>query len=98
MAQINWTIQALSDIEYISRRSEKYASIHVKRLLDKTLVLEKFPLSGTIVPEINNAAIRELTLGYYRIIYKIVDKDRIDILTVHHYRQLLSNNPLLGEE
>jgi mRNA-degrading endonuclease RelE of RelBE toxin-antitoxin system len=33
--------------------------------------------------------IRELILGNYRIIYRIISEERIDILTVHHSAKLL---------
>lgn len=34
--------------------------------------------------EIDKQNIRKLTDGNYRIIYKIVSKNQIDILTIHH--------------
>ena len=40
--------------------------------------------TGKIVPEINQENIRELIEGSYRIIYKIVENNQIDILTIHH--------------
>jgi len=36
------------------------------------------------VTEISRENIRELIEGNYRIIYKIVAEDQIDILTIHH--------------
>ena len=36
------------------------------------------------VTEIGNFAMRELVERNYRIINKLVDKGRIDILTIHH--------------
>lgn len=41
------------------------------------------------VEEKGNAAIRELVEGNYRIIYKIVNEKRIDILTIHHSARAL---------
>ena len=34
--------------------------------------------------ECHGFAVRELVEGNYRNIYKLVDKGRIDILTIHH--------------
>jgi plasmid stabilization system protein ParE len=46
-----------------------------------------------MVAEIGNEIIRELIEGNYRIIYKIVNDSRIDILTIHHSsRDLLRRN------
>ncbi len=36
------------------------------------------------MPETNKSNIRELIEGRYRIIYKIVSTEHIDILTIHH--------------
>jgi mRNA-degrading endonuclease RelE of RelBE toxin-antitoxin system len=52
------------------------------------------PLSGKIVPETNKTKIRELNSGNYRIIYKIVNKQRIDILTIHNGYRLLKKTKL----
>ncbi|MEA3447449.1 MAG: type II toxin-antitoxin system RelE/ParE family toxin [Bacteroidota bacterium] len=37
-----------------------------------------------MVPEIGASNIRELIEGNYRIIYRIVKEDQINILTIHH--------------
>lgn len=39
---------------------------------------------GTVVPEFDRNDLRQLIQGNYRIIYKVVDEKRVDILTVHH--------------
>jgi mRNA-degrading endonuclease RelE of RelBE toxin-antitoxin system len=52
------------------------------------------PLSGKITPELNKPKIRELNSGNYRIIYKIVSKNQIDILTVHNGYKLLKKTKL----
>jgi plasmid stabilization system protein ParE len=49
-----------------------------------TQILKLHPLIGKEVIEIGNIAVRELVEGNYRIIYKMVDKSSIDILTIHH--------------
>ena len=88
MVRINWTFQAKDDLkaiaEYISKDSKRYAKLQVIRLKNRTRILKTQIRSGKIVPEINQENIRELTEGSYRIIYKIVENNQIDILTVHH--------------
>lgn len=95
MVKLNWTEQATNDLvsigQYIERDSLKYAKIQIKRIRAKAKLLRKFPLSGRIVPEMGNDVIRELILGNYRIIYKIISKKRIDILTIHHSARLLDD-------
>ncbi|MFA6360526.1 MAG: type II toxin-antitoxin system RelE/ParE family toxin [Dysgonamonadaceae bacterium] len=88
MVRINWTFQAKGDLkniaEYISKDSKLYAKLQITRLKTRTRILKAQPRSGKIVPEINIDNIRELTEGSYRIIYKIVENNQIDILTIHH--------------
>jgi len=88
MVRINWTFQAKDDLkdiaEYISKDSKRYAKLQVTRLKTRTRVLKTQTRSGKIVSEINRENIRELIEGSYRIIYKIVEDNQIDILTIHH--------------
>jgi toxin ParE1/3/4 len=51
---------------------------------------------GKMVPEFLLPELRELIEGNYRIIYRIVSEERIDILTIHHSSRLLSNNPMFA--
>ena len=88
MVRLNWTFQAKDDLkaiaEYISRDSKRYAKLQVIRLKNRTRILKNQVRAGKIVPEIDKENIRELIEGNYRIIYKIVKDNRIDILTIHH--------------
>ena len=99
MVEINWTDQALKDIdniaEFISKDSLKYAKIQVNLFFDRVEVLYAQPGLGRIVPEIQKKKIRELIVGNYRIVYRIVSSKKIDILTIHHSRRLLTNNPTI---
>ena len=99
MAEVRWTSQAIKDIdsisEYIARDSEHYAKIQAQRFFDIVIILETQPSYGKIVPEKQDPSLRELLLGSYRIIYRIVTDNRIDIITVHHSKRLLSNNPTI---
>ena len=97
MVEIKWTFQSVDDIEniaeFISKDSERYAQIQIQRFFEAVEILETNPRLGRVVPEFNSEIIRELILGNYRIIYHIVSESLIDILTVHHSKRLLSNNP-----
>ncbi|PRX41557.1 type II toxin-antitoxin system RelE/ParE family toxin [Salegentibacter salegens] len=88
MVQINWTFQAQSDLksiaEYIGKDSKKYARLQIIKLRNRTKILYTQIYSGKSVPEINHPNIRELIEGNYRIIYKILNNQRVDILTVYH--------------
>jgi len=79
---------ALSDLkgiyDYISKDSTKYAKLEVIKIKSRTRILRIRPLIGKEVIERGEVAIRELRQGNYRIIYKLIDAKRIDILTIHH--------------
>ena len=98
MVEVNWTEQSLDDInniaEFIAKDSIKYANIQVELFFERTHVLKTMPLAGKVTPELNKPKIRELNSGNYRIIYKIISKYRIDILTVHNGYKLLKKTKL----
>ena len=95
MVEIKWTdfaIENLNDIgDYIEKDSFRYAEIVVNSLFDSTDILEQHPFAGRMVPEFNDKDIRELIRGNYRIVYKVLNENRIDIITIHHSARLLSN-------
>lgn len=96
--EVKWTLLALNDVEgiaeFIAKDSQHYASLQVEKFFLRSEALEQFPYSGKMVEEFGLESIRELIEGNYRIIYRIVSEQRVDILTVHHSNRLLSNNPL----
>ncbi len=88
MVSIKWTSQAVDDLQeiyfYIAKSSRLFAKRQIDKIRNQTNVLKSHPKSGKPVPEYNYESIREILEGRYRIIYTIVDENRIDILTVHH--------------
>ena len=95
---IAFTEQAISDIEdiatYIGNDSLFYASLQVQKFFNKVVIRENFPLTGRVVPDLNIPSVRELIEGNYRIIYRIMNKDMIHVLTVHHSRKLIIRTEL----
>lgn len=98
MVKLNWTEIAVNDLkdihDYIAKSSKRYAHITVSKIYTKSQLIICNPNIGRIVPEINNKLIRELILGNYRIIYRIVNKYQVDILRIYHSARLLSKNKL----
>jgi len=88
MVRINWTFQAKNDLkdiaDYISKDSKLYAKRQVLKIRNRTNILKSNIHSGRNVPEIQDEDIREIIEGNYRIIYRVINETRIDILTVHH--------------
>lgn len=97
MAQVNWTFQALEDLEEIANyhagTSTKYANYLIDKIFQQAELLETFPRSGRIVPETNLESIRELIVSKYRIIYSLPSADELHILTVHPSAIPLSDFP-----
>ena len=93
MVKVIWTPAAIEDLEeiadYIAKDSVKYAYRQILKILDRVTVLEDYPRIGRVVPEIKSEIIRELIEGNYRIVYKIVNSSRIDIIRVIHGARLL---------
>jgi len=79
MAKVIWAPSALDDIasiaEYIAEDSTEVASLFVHRLIEATDRLQDFPLSGRIIPEIDNLDCREVIYGAYRIMYRVEGDD-----------------------
>jgi len=102
MVKVVWTDAALEDLdnigEFIGKDSLKYAAITVEELFDSVDILINHPKAGARVPEFNNEYIRQLIRKGYRIVYKIIDEKRIDVLTVHNCARLITNtNPFIEE-
>ena len=85
MVKIVWTDQAIQDLtvigEYIDNDSERYARELVQSLFELVNLLKSHSKAGRIVPEYRLTYLRELIRGNYRVVYKIADKSRIDIIT-----------------
>ena len=100
MARVGWSPQSLSDLEaiclFIARDAPAMAIIFVDRVFRATDRLAEHPRSGRVVPEMGQDRLREVLLGNYRIIYRLLDED-VQILTVHHGARLLGPGAF-GEE
>ena len=92
MAQVRWTPQAADDLEatclFIARDSPQLAATLADRVVRATERLASYPRSGRAVPELGIENIREITVGSYRVIYRI-RQDEVHLLTVHHGARLL---------
>lgn len=89
---INWSENALTDIEniaeHIGRDSIFYAKQVVAKIKEKSESLKHYPERGRVVPEFRNPLIREVFVYSYRVIYQIAGQN-VEILTVIHGRKLL---------
>ena len=94
MVQINWTVRAQEDIKsiahYISQDSIYYAEKQIERFYSSVEVLYEHPLVGKSIIEYNMPQLRQILSGKYRIIYFVVNEERIDIITIHHSARILN--------
>lgn len=90
--EVVWSPRAIEDVEalarYIAGDSTAYAAAVVKRILDTTRNLSRFPFSGRVVPEFDDETIREKFAYSYRITYRIQD-ETITIAAVIHGKRIL---------
>ncbi len=97
MAEVIWSPRSLKDIneiaEYIAKYSVQYAEEQVKVFIEKATILEKYPLSGRMVPELQIPSIRQILCGHYKIIFEIISPQEVAIITIYHQSRLLQNNP-----
>jgi plasmid stabilization system protein ParE len=63
MAHLIWSPDAINDLDiisnYISLDSERYASVVVTRIISLAEEIVAFPMSGRIVPELEEENVRE---------------------------------------
>ena len=98
MVKLVWTEISRDDLkeifDFIAQDSTRYASITVNRIYSKTQVIIGNPFLGRIVPEFNDKSIREVIVGNYRIIYRIVNEHEVDILRVFHSARSLRDDKI----
>jgi toxin ParE1/3/4 len=94
--KVYWTSEARARLleihTYIAQESPMVARDVTARIVRRSQQLAVPPLLGRRLPEYPNADLRELLVRPFRIIYA-VKIDRIEIVTVKHYRQNLPRNP-----
>ena len=93
--KIEWSEEALEDIEsiatYIEKDSTVYAKSVVSKIFEKAEILQEFPELGRKVPETNDVTIREIFIYSYRLIYKL-NGNTVLFVAVVHGKRLLENH------
>ena len=97
-ASIVWTRPALDSLFSITRyiQSDKPAAARhfADAIKAKVARLEKFPESGRTVPEFPASGLREVLVGDYRVIYRVLaTSPSVQIVAVRHGAQLLETSP-----
>lgn len=88
MAEVIWTIKAVEQVEQIGSYIEKDSPFQARRvvqlIIKKTHKLKEHARIGKMIPEVQEDRYREVRVFSYRILYKILDEDRIAIVGVVH--------------
>jgi plasmid stabilization system protein ParE len=87
--KVIWSDEAIADlaaaVRYIAADRPTVAEKFGVAIFEQTRKLADFPLIGRILPEKNDAAVREIIFDPYRIIYEVnPDGQTVDILRVWH--------------
>jgi len=92
--KLEWSEEALEDIEsiatYIEKDSPIYAKSVVLKFFEKAEILQEFSELGRKVPEFNDVNIREIFIYSYRLIYQLKE-EKILFVAVVHGKKLLEN-------
>lgn len=89
-ARVRWSRKALAELaevrDYIERDSSANAGPVIRQIAADARRLERYPLSGRIIKEWNNPARREVIVGSYRLMYRVMGTQVI-VFGVRHTRR-----------
>ena len=68
--------------EYLAQYSPARAGLFVDSIFRQLDRLKQHSHLGRVVPEFDDATIREVLFRQYRLIYRLAKADRIDVLTL----------------
>lgn len=89
--KVGWSDRARRDLDatyaYIAQDKPAVARKWVNRLRERARAAATAPLAGRVVPEAEEPGVREVFLGTYRLVYRVVGND-LHVLTVFEGHRL----------
>ena len=86
--RVTFTNRAIDDLDTVNDYRSAYSPAYASHLIDSLIArieqLRTFPEMGRTVPEFGLLHLRELIHSDYRIVYKIVSDEQIDIISIQH--------------
>jgi plasmid stabilization system protein ParE len=87
--KIDWTLRSRDDLRniatYISCDNPEAALKLGDTIFKRVDALQQFPEMGRVVPERGQPEIREIVVGNYRIVYRLLRKRKVvEILRIWH--------------
>jgi len=90
--EIKWAQAAANDLDavadHIAKDSPNYAASLVCEVRDAARSLSHLADRGRIVPEWDDASVRELFIGNYRLLYQVMERTVYVIGFIHGARDL----------
>jgi plasmid stabilization system protein ParE len=90
MSRVRWTPKSkldLADIKnHIQKDSKQNAIRFVKRIREAVHGTKIFPEAATRVFELEGVELREIYVGAYRVIFRIIDKELVVYRVIHGSR------------
>ena len=91
MAEVIFTAAAVRDIEeiraYIAQDSARYADRQVRSFYTEAERLAHFPHSGRMVQEVKMFSVRQVIVGNYRMMYRLLEPDIVEVMIIHHAKR-----------
>ena len=91
MAEVVFSAEAVRDIEeihaYIAQDSARYADRQVQLFYEEAERLAVFPRGGRMVPEVEHRTVRELIIGNYRMMYRLLEPNIVEVMIIHHAKR-----------
>jgi toxin ParE1/3/4 len=99
MAEIILSYQAKTDLdniyEYIFQDSPLYAQRQVEKIFNRLNRISNSIQTGRIIPELNIESIREVFEGNYRIIYRIISTNKVEVVPILHTARFFDKDSIL---
>ena len=91
-----WADPAKTDLkaiyDFVASDSKYYAKKVIQDIIDRTNIIEKYPMIGRKVPEIDDENVREIFAYSYRILYEIKSEKIYVICIIHGRRDFISTH------
>jgi plasmid stabilization system protein ParE len=91
-----WANPAKTDLkaihDFIASDSKYYARKVIQDIIDRTNIIETYPMIGRKVPEIDDENVREIFAYSYRILYEIKSEKIYIIGIIHGRRDFISTH------
>lgn len=84
--------RAQSAVDHIALDRPQTSLHWLDGLIRRVELLQELPEQGRVVPEWHESSVREVVHEPYRVIYEVLD-NRLEILTLSHFRQELPPEP-----